>query len=63
MDRTLELADIHTACFLILQDIDIVLINRAGRVYFVAPAEERTYKELVDFRATPRYRSLILSAI
>jgi hypothetical protein len=53
MDKTLELADINAAAFLSLQDIPVTLINRAGRVYFVVPAEDRTYRELARLQSNP----------
>ena len=51
--KTLELADIHAACFLLLQDIPITLTTRAGRVFFIDPAEERTYRELARLQSNP----------
>jgi hypothetical protein len=74
MDKSLELADINAAAFLSLQDIPVTLINRAGRVYFVVPAEDRTYRELARLQSDPevhilsfinhlkRWRSLMLDA-
>jgi len=53
MDKTLELADINAACFLSLQDIPITLTTRAGRVFFIAPAEDRTYRELARLQTDP----------
>lgn len=53
MDKTLELTDINTACFLSLQEIPITLETRSGRVYFVVPAEDRTYREMARLQANP----------
>ena len=74
MDKVLELADINAVAFLSLQDIPITLINRAGRVFFSVPAEDRTYRELARLQSDPevhilsfinhlkRWRSLMLDA-
>jgi hypothetical protein len=53
MDKTLELADINAACFLSLQDIPISLTTRAGRVYFIVPADDQTYRELARLQSNP----------
>ena len=54
----LELADINTAGFLSLSSIPIELTNRDGRVFFLVPAEERTYRELARLQSNPMVPAL-----
>lgn len=53
MDKTLELTDINAAAFLSAQNIPITLITRSGRVFFIAPAEDKTYRELARLQSNP----------
>lgn len=53
MDKSFELADINTVCFLSLRGRRMTLTNRAGRVYCIVPAEDRTYRELARLQGNP----------
>ena len=53
MDKALELADINDATFLEIEGIEITTTKRAGRVYWVVPADERTYAALAKLREDP----------
>jgi uncharacterized NAD(P)/FAD-binding protein YdhS len=56
----LELTDLNTAAYLSLQNIPITLVTRRGRVFFIAPAEDRTYRELATLQSNPSVGALDL---
>jgi hypothetical protein len=58
--KTVELTDLNTAAYLSLQEIPVTLITRKGRVVFVVPAEDRTYRELATFQGNPLVPALDL---
>lgn len=57
---TIELTDINTAGFLELGDIPISLTVRSGRVFFLAPDDDQTRRELARFQSNPLVPALSL---
>ena len=60
MDKALELTDLNTAAYLSLQKIPVSLVTRKGRVFFLVPATEDTYRELATFQGNPLVPALDL---
>jgi uncharacterized NAD(P)/FAD-binding protein YdhS len=57
---SLELTDLNVVAYLSLQNIPITLITRKGRVYFLVPATDETYRELATFQGNPLVPALDL---
>ena len=49
-DKMLELSDIHEAAFCEIEGTGVQTAKRAGRVYWLVPADERTYEALARLR-------------
>ena len=52
-NKSLELEDIHDASFCALEDIPVRFTKRGGRVYFIVPANEHTFRILARIRENP----------
>ena len=53
LGKTLELSDIYDAVFCEIIGIQVETIKRAGRVYWLVPADQRTYEALAGLREDP----------
>jgi len=60
MDKPIEINDLNAAAFLSLQNIQVTLTTRQGRVFFLVPGDDVSRRELARLQGNPMVPALDL---